>query len=299
MEDRALLAIAREEFHEELQSSQVLGVTTRTLRVGTPFENSVSTATNCDASNPASRMIALHMADLMNVRPIERSLTPQTAGQLFETAVASLLRNSFPFMQSLRPGNWEVLTVGGRRDEVLGQYEPYSHLDDIAVAIRSNSKLATALGNAYQVSPDVIVLRHPASDEEINAQDLVVDDTVARHSTMRAANQSRNIVHAIVSCKWTMRSDRAQNSRSEAINALRNRKGRAPHIAVVTAEPRPSILSSLAIGTGDIDMCYHIALPELYEAVRVTQPAMIDELDLLIEGDRLRDISDLPLDLTV
>ena len=34
-----------------------------------------------------------------------------------------------------------------------------------------------------------------------------------------------------------MRSDRAQYSRTEALNLIRNRKGRLPHIVVVTGEP--------------------------------------------------------------
>lgn len=97
-----------------------------------------------------------------------------------------------------------------------------------------------------------------------------------------------------------MRSDRAQNARSEALNVIRNRKGRTPHITVVTAEPSPSRLASLALGTGDIDMLYHIALPELQKAVaEVGNDEAITMLNILIEGKRLRDISDLPLDLAV
>ena len=34
---------------------------------------------------------------------------------------------------------------------------------------------------------------------------------------------------------------------------IRNRKGHLPHIVVVTAEPMPNRLASLALGTGDID----------------------------------------------
>lgn len=97
-----------------------------------------------------------------------------------------------------------------------------------------------------------------------------------------------------------MRSDRAQNSRSEALNLIRNRKGRTPHIVVVTAEPLPSRLASLALGTGDLDFVYHIALPELRSAVKkFGSPDSRECLDIMINGKRLRDISDLPLDLAV
>lgn len=97
-----------------------------------------------------------------------------------------------------------------------------------------------------------------------------------------------------------MRSDRAQNSRTEALGLIRNRKGRLPHIVVVTGEPMPSRIASLALGTGDIDCVYHFALYELIETVKSTcQEDSIELLDILIAGKRLKDISDLPLDLTV
>lgn len=108
------------------------------------------------------------------------------------------------------------------------------------------------------------------------------------------------MLHAVISCKWTMRSDRAQNARSEALNLIRNRKGRAPHIAVVTAEPLPSRISSLALGTGDIDCVYHFALNELVAAVSdLGSDDSRELLQIMIEGQRLKDISDLPLDLTI
>jgi hypothetical protein len=47
-------------------------------------------------------------------------------------------------------------------------------------------------------------------------------------------------------------------------------------------------------------MVYHFALPELIEAVESANGRdAINLLDALITGNRLRDISDLPLDLAV
>lgn len=93
-----------------------------------------------------------------------------------------------------------------------------------------------------------------------------------------------------------------QNSRTEALNLIRNRKGQTPHIVVVTGEPLPSRIASLALGTGDIDCMYHFALYELTEAVEEYAYAngredIVEQLDTLIAGKRLKDISDLPLDL--
>lgn len=80
---------------------------------------------------------------------------------------------------------------------------------------------------------------------------------------------------------------------------IRNRKGHLPHIAVLTAEPLPSRIASIALGTGDIDCVYHFALPEFRDAVKGESDKDQDLLELLIEGKRLKDITDLPLDLAV
>lgn len=69
---------------------------------------------------------------------------------------------------------------------------------------------------------------------------------------------------------------------------------------VVTAEPTPSRLALIALGTGDIDCVYHFALYELQATVGSL--GMDDAADLLVvmvNGKRLKDISDLPFDLAV
>ena len=69
---------------------------------------------------------------------------------------------------------------------------------------------------------------------------------------------------------------------------------------MVTAEPLPSRIASLALGTGDIDCIYHFALYELVEAVEAIGAEDSKELlKILINGKRLKDISDLSLDLTI
>ena len=97
-----------------------------------------------------------------------------------------------------------------------------------------------------------------------------------------------------------MRNDRSQNARSEALNLIRQRKGNTPHIVVVVAEPLPTRIASLALGTGDIDCVYHFALPELQQAiVDLDNADQLDLLQTLTEGRRLRDIADLPFDLAI
>lgn len=81
---------------------------------------------------------------------------------------------------------------------------------------------------------------------------------------------------------------------------MRNRKGHLPHVMVVTAEPTPSRLASIALGTGDIDCVYHFALYELQDTLRsLDMDEAHDLLAVMVEGKRLKDISDLPLDLAV
>lgn len=80
---------------------------------------------------------------------------------------------------------------------------------------------------------------------------------------------------------------------------IRNRKGKLPHVVVVTAEPLPSRLASIALGTSDIDCVYHFALFELCSALEDGPDMSKELLDMMIAGKRLKDISDLPLDLAV
>ncbi|PWI18160.1 restriction endonuclease [Streptomyces sp. Act143] len=285
----AALTEARIEFHKNLVDRHTLSLSPGNV------------ASNADSSQKTSVGIALRIAKELSAQVIPEKIKGQRAGKQFEEAVEIFLRETFPLFHSLRPGSWSIENVGGSRAEYqISKYEPYAHLAALANAIENDRTLASVLGNSYEISPDVLILRSPEPDEVINRDQELVDEDFGKYSVVRMANQDRPIVHAIVSCKWTLRSDRAQNARSEALNVIRNRKGRTPHIAVVTGEPSPSRLASLALGTGDIDTVYHFALPELIRAVdSVQNDEAVSMLHTLLEGKRLRDISDLPLDLAV
>ena len=151
------------------------------------------------------------------------------------------------------------------------------------------------------VAPDVVIYRIPEPDAIINNPFNVVDDITAKREDLRESYTGLPILHASISAKWTIRSDRAQNSRTEALGLIRNRKGHLPHIVVVTGEPLPSRLASIALGTGDIDCVYHFALPELLQTVNGLEGEddAKEMLKILVEGKRLKDIAELPLDLSV
>ena len=210
------------------------------------------------------------------------------------------LKETFPYLQNLRPGKWTVLQLGNNNRMKTSDFAQYEHLAYLNLLTESNAQLAAVLGNDYLVAPDVVVYRELYEDDEINEKQKIVDETIGKMADIRKSNGGKPVLHASISAKYTMRSDRAQNSRTEALNLIRNRKGHLPHIVVVTAEPMPNRLASLAMGTGDIDCVYHFALYELVRAVNEVGSEEAKEiLDTLVQGRRLKDISDLPLDMAV
>lgn len=196
----------------------------------------------------------------------------------------------------IRPGEWKVGAAG---IEGIAGFDQYEHLTDVERHIRAIPELKIALGGDYVIKPDIVVAKEAVNDEIINAKSKFVDDKFGSGSSLRIRGKAKPTLHASISCKWTMRSDRAQNTRSEALNLIRNRKGKLPHVVVVTAEPLPSRLASIALGTGDIDCVYHFALFELCSALEDGPDMSKELLDMMIAGKRLKDISDLPLDLAV
>lgn len=250
-----------------------------------------------DVGSKLSRTVSRDLLRSIGFKVSESMIDGQTAGKNFELATMQFIKLAVTALSHLRPATWSYSVHND-----ISQFVQYEHLADLKRIVTDNKEALTALGD-YVVIPDVIVAREPLADSEINShRSLVQPSGHPRLTPLRSSNQSRNksILHASISCKLTLRSDRSQNARTEGLNLIRNRKGHTPHIAVVTAEPMPTRLASLALGTGDIDCVYHFALDELVEAVDKTgNEAAIDSLTPLIEGKRLRDIADLPFDLIV
>lgn len=283
----ALIAQERKRYHKSLLSEGVLTID----KNGVP--------SNADKSSKLSIGIALGIANRLMAETHDKSVG-QTSGAKFEQLNMEFLKNTFPKLQNLRPGVWHITKLGNRNSMKTSSFAQYEHLDYLNRLTAYDRKLAASMGNDYMVAPDVVVYRETVSDEEINNAQVFVDDTVCTMSDLRKKNGGLPILHASVSAKWTMRSDRAQNSRTEALNLIRNRKGNLPHIVVVTGEPMPARIASLALGTGDIDCVYHFALYELVDAVKeIGAEDALEMLNVLIEGKRLKDISDLPMDLAI
>lgn len=290
---KVLIAEARNHFYERLFETNTLTLT----RAGV--------ASNADTSSRGSKAIAGKIVDILRdkhnyvVNTVDK-ISGQTLGRQFELLTMEFLQETFPRLQNLRPGQWSILQLGNNNRLKTSDFEQYEHLAYLNALTTENAQLAAALGNDYMVAPDVVIYRNLYEDEEINAGQCIVNDDICKMAAIRKSNGGKPLLHASVSAKYTMRSDRAQNSRTEALNLIRNIKGHLPHIVVVTAEPMPNRLASLALGTGDIDCVYHFALYELIEAVNEVGSEDANEiLETLVQDKRLKDISDLPLDLAV
>lgn len=173
-------------------------------------------------------------------------------------------------------------------------------LDRIQSKTKATARLVDQVsGNLFeQLTQDFIAVAFSALQDTRPG----IDDNIAGRTDLRRANNHLPLplLHGSISCIWALSGDCAQNTRSEALPSIRNRKRSMPHIAVVTGEPLPSRLASLALGTSGIDCVYHFALPELIASIRkLKDEEALNLVGMLVGRGRLKDISDLPLDLAV
>jgi hypothetical protein len=273
---------------------------------GVVTESELGIASFADAGSDASKRISKGLLQTLGAKTKCDKMAGQVSGATFEKCVADFIKDTFCKLGNLRPGLWVVEQGGGGID----RYHQFRALRSLR-ALRAKKPLMKdpvlrdiAMADQYTIKPDIVVYRRPELDNSINATIAVVDQGVARYAPFRAENQAdevMGILHACVSCKFTIRSDRVQNVRAEALSLIRHRRGHLPHIAVVTCEPLPSRLASIARGTGEVDCVYHAFLPELLAAVRSevgqSHSEQLEDLEFLVQGGRIRDIADLPLDL--
>ena len=225
-----------------------------------------------DADNAESLQLAAGILDGLGVvRPDAGGEAVGTAdvGSSLERIVESRLATE---VRDLAPDrDW----VFSRGRSVL-DFAQYEHLRSIDYLIRENPSLAVTLGRDYLIKPDV---------------------SVGIANTPTFANNLW--LHAVVSCKWTIRSDRVQNVRHEFAQLIRHRRGRLPHLVTVTLEPLPTRLLSIARGTGEVDTTYHLAFDELHAAVEASSNRQqIEAWNEVVGQRRLRSFSELGRDLT-
>jgi NgoMIV restriction enzyme len=223
-----------------------------------------------DTSSPTSVAIAEQILEALEITQTVEHVG-QTAGKELEEAVETHLGRELPMALQL-----EAPPVVSRKEPIT-TFAQYRHLADLERLIDADKTrtLKASIGTDYVIKPDVTV-------------GLDFDP------------EGPLFLHAAVPCKWTLRSDRAQNVRHEAVVLIRHRRGRLPHITPVTAEPLPTRLASLARGTAEVDAVYHVALDELVTACAVVDNAkQVDTLGELIVHNRLKDLSTLAETLSI
>jgi hypothetical protein len=224
---------------------------------------------SADVDNAASLTLAKAVLDGLGVRDPASGMpplreVPASPGGPLEDLVRAHLGEVLPELDPDR--TWQV-----RRGVPITAYAQYQHLTGVTAAIAGDPNLRVTLGTDYLITPDVTV-------------GLLGTPTLTPHPWL----------HAAVACKWTIRSDRVQNIRHENGNMIRHRRGRLPHLVTVTAEPLPSRLASIARGTGEVDVTFHIAYRELELAVAEHGGlGQRDEWAEVTGQGRLRDYADL------
>jgi len=242
-----------------------------------------------------SANIAQGIAKRLACPLIQTALASQCPDMPFKQLTQDFLQEAFQLLDHIRPGRWFFSQNASR-------FEEYEYVADLLHLFKANTGAGTSPRGSYVVTPDIMLGKYPMPDSEINRHRVVASpgSFVAQHTPLRASNRStaKPMLHASISCKWALCGGKGQGNRTEALNLMYSQKVHIPHIIAVTAEPLPTRIASLALGTGDLDCVYHFALYELQETIaEIDNQDQMDMLQTLIEGRRLRDISDLPFDL--
>ena len=209
-----------------------------------------------DVDSAESMRIAAGVLDELGVPREMTSAVPKDPGGPLEQAVCDQLRAALPGDGTGR--DWLI-----RRGQLITGFDQYAHLKEVDALVRASPQLRISLGMDYLIKPDV---------------------TVGLAGVRTGTGLPP--LHAAISCKWTIRSDRVQNIRHECLQMIRHRRGRQPHLVTVTAEPLPSRLASIARGTGEVDAVYHIAYDAM--AASVAGHANPEQRDAWLEVTRQR-----------
>ncbi|HUC25794.1 MAG TPA: NgoMIV family type II restriction endonuclease [Streptosporangiaceae bacterium] len=200
-----------------------------------------------DVDNAESMRIAAGVLDALRVDRKVNPVVPLAPGAPLEQSVCNHLGRELVRFHADR--DWLV-----GRGTVIAGFDQYAHLSEVDALVRANPELRITVGMDYLIRPDVTV----GLGQVVTASGLPP-------------------LHAAISCKWTIRSDRVQNIRHECLQMIRHRRGRQPHLVTVTAEPLPTRLASIARGTGEVDAVYHIAFDAM--AISVASNANGEQAD--------------------
>lgn len=217
-----------------------------------------------DVDNAESLRLSAGMLEALGIGLDSSTVPPKAPGAPLEHLTAEDLSRSLPDQAPDR--HWDVT-----RGRLISDFIQYEHLKDLDALVLQQPELRITIGRDYVIRPDVTV--------------AILDGP---------ASSPTGFLHGVVSCKWTIRSDRVQNIRHEYGQLIRHRRGRLPHLVTLTAEPLPSRLASIARGTGEVDATYHLAFDALRESVlENSNSEQRDFWDEAVEQRRLRPYTEL------
>lgn len=226
---------------------------------------------------------------------------------------AALEQEVVEHLRKVRPD----LTI--ERSRPATDFAQYAHLDVFPAFRRSYAGSQTAVGRLERaiddlpLGPDRRRLEEVLErvSEELAADALMVErlkrempeESLLKIDVSVAIPQEHgpDELAIALSVKWSLRTDRAQDCVSQGSKLVAQRRGRMPHFAVVTIEPRPAMLKILADGSGAVDWVYHLDLPALEAtidalAARERRPESWSPrmtFDRLMGQRRLRDFDEL------
>ncbi|RDH76883.1 restriction endonuclease [Mycolicibacterium moriokaense] len=192
-----------------------------------------------DLSSTISLQLAAHAYETLDISRSTDAPTEEASGTALERQIESDLRSSLREKDPER--SWSVTRRG-----TAARYAQYTHLTQLQTLLEQTPVLRATFAGDYLVKTDVYV----------GVENAATPDHLP-------------FLHAAISSKWTIRSDRVQNVRHEFATLVRNRRGRCPHLVLVTAEPLPTRVLAIARGTGEIDAVYHLLYDEIDLAVSV------------------------------
>jgi hypothetical protein len=235
---------------------------------------------------------------------------PVDAGDALEEAVRAHLA-------SLRP---DLLVQRGQPALVFDQYAHLAVIKEFRRGYRAGEGMLAHLRAEVERVEDSKLMERLIAGLDLASADLRFQDELVAEMLAQMPEESLLKVDVTVgepreeglpllavalSSKWTLRTDRAQDCVSQGSKLVALRRGRMPHFAVVTMEPRPAMLKILGDGSGAIDCVYHVNLPALAEAIATLGRSQRNPeswspgrtFQRLIAQNRLRDYDDLVAEL--
>lgn len=130
----ALITNARSHFHKRLFETKTLTL------------NMAGVASNADTSSRGSKAIARRIVDILveeqlHVVSTTDKISGQTLGKQFEILTMEFLRETFPHLENLRPGNWTILQLGNNNKLKTSDFAQYEHLAYLNALTMQNAQL--------------------------------------------------------------------------------------------------------------------------------------------------------------